>query len=241
MIEEDIDTTIKVIIVGNGEVGKTSMITRFARGVFTNDYKKTLAVDFLEKKLFLPQVSEEVSYLLWDTAGQEEYDSITRTYYKGAGAAVIAFSTVDRNSFDGVEKWYKKVVAECGQIVIVLVQNKIDLIEEAKMTNEEVETMAQKLQLKLYRTCVKDNLNVTEVFKHLGTEFVNRGGEIHMGVQSVPLIETMGTSVTMEKDMPHDLTTDSNAPFKLTAKKPSTQRTGGKKQKFMFMTTCSIL
>jgi len=59
MIEEDIDTSLKVIVVGNGEVGKTSLITRFARGVFTGDYKKTLAVDFLEKKCFLPQVDFE--------------------------------------------------------------------------------------------------------------------------------------------------------------------------------------
>lgn len=240
MIEEDIDTSIKVIVVGNGEVGKTSMISRFARGVFTGDYKKTLAVDFLEKKLFLQSVNEEVTFLLWDTAGQEEYDSITRTYYKGAGAAVLCFSTVDRDSFDVVEKWYEKILAECGKIVIVLVQNKVDLIEQAKMTSDEVEAIARKLGLKLYRTCVKDNLNVTEVFTHLGTEFVKRGGAIGLGVQSITAIETMGTTVPLDKEPEKDVIIDNNAAFKLGSKKPSVQRTGGKKQKF-FMTSCSIL
>jgi len=243
MIEEDIDTTIKVIVVGNGQVGKTSMITRFARGIFTNDYKKTLAVDFLEKKLFLTEVNEEVTYLLWDTAGQEEYDSITRTYYKGAGAAVIAFSTTDRDSFDVVEKWYNKVMQECGNIVTVLVQNKVDLIEEAVMTNDEVESLARRLQLKLYRTCVKDNLNVVEVFQHMGIEFVNRGGEIAMGVQSIPAIEQMGTLLMKEKvtEKEETVVNDNNAPFKLSGKRPSTQRTGGKKNKMPFFTNCSIL
>jgi len=243
MIEEDIDTTIKVIVVGNGEVGKTSMITRFARGIFTNDYKKTLAVDFLEKKLHLPEVNEEVTYMLWDTAGQEEYDSITRSYYKGAGAAVIAFSTTDRCSFDGIEQWYNKVIQECGPIVAVLVQNKVDLIEDAVMTNQEVEAIARKLQLKLFRTCVKDNLNVIEVFQHMGIEFVNRGGEIAMGVQSIPAIEQMGTLLIKDKDNEKEVAVvqDDTEKFTLSGKRPSIQRTGGKKNKIPFFTNCSIL
>lgn len=69
---------MKVIVVGNGQVGKTSMITRFAKGVFTDSYKKTLAVDFLEKRMIVEPMNEEVTFLLWDTAGQEEYDAITR-------------------------------------------------------------------------------------------------------------------------------------------------------------------
>lgn len=63
MIEEDVDTTLKVIVVGNGQVGKTSMITRFAKGVFTDQYKKTLAVDFLEKRMLVSPAMEEVTYL----------------------------------------------------------------------------------------------------------------------------------------------------------------------------------
>eukprot|EP00916_Digyalum_oweni_P027284 GHVL01044725.1.p3 GENE.GHVL01044725.1~~GHVL01044725.1.p3 ORF type:complete len:110 (+),score=25.21 GHVL01044725.1:312-641(+) len=106
MIEEDFETTLKVIVVGNGQVGKTSMITRFAKNSFTNEYKKTLAVDFLEKKIFLNDIGEDVIFHVWDTAGQEEYDSITRGYFKGAGAAIIAFSTVDRDSFDALDKCF---------------------------------------------------------------------------------------------------------------------------------------
>ncbi|KAF4704782.1 Ras- protein Rab-23, partial [Perkinsus olseni] len=75
-------------------------------------YKKTLAVDFLEKRLWIEPAGEELTFFLWDTAGQEEYDAITRGYYKGAGAAIIAFSTVDRASFEAVESWYKKIVEE---------------------------------------------------------------------------------------------------------------------------------
>ncbi len=74
----------KVIVVGNGQVGKTSMITRFAKGVFTNSYKKTVGTDFMERDLFLRSRGETVKLLLWDTAGQEMFSQLTRQYYRGA-------------------------------------------------------------------------------------------------------------------------------------------------------------
>jgi Ras-related protein Rab-23 len=74
---------------------------------------------------------EEVRLMLWDTAGQEEFDAITKAYYRGAQAAVLAFSTVDRQSFEAIRSWKKKVEDECGEIPMVIVQNKIDLVDQA--------------------------------------------------------------------------------------------------------------
>lgn len=246
MLEQDIDTTLKVIVVGNGQVGKTSMITRFAKGIFTNEYKKTIGVDFLEKKMHLSSIGEEVTFLLWDTAGQEEYDALTRTYYKGAGACILAFSTTDRDSFDAVESWYKKVQNECGNITMVLVQNKVDLMDEATMDSREVEFLAKKLRLKLYRTCVKDDLNVSEVFQHLGAEFVRSGGEATIGAGGIASIEDVASKPLADRSAakggggggaggtdasaPAAPSTDQHTPF-TPAAKPQVQRTGGKKTK----------
>jgi len=248
MLEQDVDVTLKVIVVGNGQVGKTSMITRFAKGIFTNEYKKTLAVDFLEKKLTLDTSGEEVTYLLWDTAGQEEYDAITRGYYKGAGACVIAFSTVDRASFIALESWHRKVRDECGDIPMLLVQNKVDLIEKAEMSAQEVEATAQRLGLALYRTCVKENLNVSEVFRYLGEEFLRRGGEAGMGVSSVTSMNKHAVTasgmrpVDPAKDaaLPVAQTARDAKPFKVGETRPSVQRTGGKKRPRLF-TQCAVL
>eukprot|EP00967_Tisochrysis_lutea_P099189 scaffold147161_cov17-Tisochrysis_lutea.AAC.1 len=66
---EDFDREIKVLVVGNGGVGKTSMIRRFCKGMFTDEYKKTIGVDFLEKPLFVDKLGEEVRFMLWDTGG----------------------------------------------------------------------------------------------------------------------------------------------------------------------------
>ncbi|CAG0920271.1 unnamed protein product [Notodromas monacha] len=104
---EDLELAVKVLIVGNGAVGKSSMIQRYCRGTFTKDYKKTIGVDFLERCIDID--GEEVRLMLWDTAGQEEFDAITKAYYRGAQACVLAFSTTDRASFFAVKRWKKKV------------------------------------------------------------------------------------------------------------------------------------
>ena len=62
-------------------MGKTSMITRFARNQYSDEYKKTLGVDFLEKEKFIQSEGENVNFHIWDTAGQEEYDALTKKYY----------------------------------------------------------------------------------------------------------------------------------------------------------------
>ncbi|XP_064092510.1 ras-related protein Rab-23-like [Macrobrachium nipponense] len=165
MREEDLEIAIKVVIVGNGAVGKSSMIQRYCKGTFTKDYKKTIGVDFLERQITTN--GEEVRLMLWDTAGQEEFDAITKAYYRGAQACVVAFSTTDRDSFTALKKWKKKVEDECGSIPMVLVQNKIDLIDQATVKPEEVESFARDCRMRLYRTSVKEDLNVDQVFNYL--------------------------------------------------------------------------
>ena len=75
---------IKVIVVGNGAVGKTSMINRFCRGGFGASYNKTIGVDFVEKRDYtVASINETLTMHVWDTAGQEEYDAVTSQYYRG--------------------------------------------------------------------------------------------------------------------------------------------------------------
>ncbi|KAJ1473800.1 small rab-related GTPase [Baffinella frigidus] len=160
---EDFETTIKVIVVGNGGVGKSSMIRKFCTGEFTDTYKKTIGVDFLEKEQYINSIGQNITFMVWDTAGQEEFDALTKQYYRNAQGCVIAFSSVDRASFEAVESWKAKVEAEVSDCAMVLVQNKVDLIDKAVASSEEVEELAKRLNLKLYRTCVSENLNVNKV------------------------------------------------------------------------------
>ncbi|XP_057705025.1 ras-related protein Rab-23 [Corythoichthys intestinalis] len=172
MLEEDMEVAIKVVVVGNGAVGKSSMIQRYCKGVFTKDYKKTIGVDFLERQIIVND--EDVRLMLWDTAGQEEFDAITKAYYRGAQACVLVFSTTDRDSFVAIDNWKEKIEAEVGDIPTVLVQNKIDLLEETVVKNEEAEGLAKRLKLRFYRASVKEDLNVTELFKYLAEKYLQQ-------------------------------------------------------------------
>ncbi|CAO1354525.1 unnamed protein product [Diamesa serratosioi] len=168
MREEELEIAIKVVIVGNGGVGKSSMIQRYCKGIYTRDYKKTIGVDFLERQIDVD--GEDIRIMLWDTAGQEEFDAITKAYYRGAQACVLSFSTTDRCSFDAVKDWKKKVENECGEIPTILVQNKIDLMDNSVVSFEESELLARNLGCRLFRTSVKEDLNVAAVFRYLATK-----------------------------------------------------------------------
>lgn len=167
MREEELEISLKVVIVGNGAVGKSSMIQRFCKGTYTRDYKKTIGVDFLEREIEID--GEDVRLMLWDTAGQEEFDAITAAYYRGAHACVLAYSATDRDSFDAIPSWKVKVENECGEIPTVLVQNKMDLVDECVIEPDEAERLSRSLACKLLRTSVKEDVGVTTVFRHLAS------------------------------------------------------------------------
>ncbi|KAL9704573.1 hypothetical protein quinque_008091 [Culex quinquefasciatus] len=139
MLEEELEIALKVIVVGNGGVGKTSMVQRYCKGIYTKDYKKTIGVDFLERQIELD--GEDIRIMLWDTAGQEEFDAITKAYYRGAQACVLTF-----------------------------IQNKIDLMDKAVVSFDEAESLAQSLGCRLIRTSVKEDVNVASVFRYLATK-----------------------------------------------------------------------
>lgn len=87
---------------------------------------------------------------------------MTKVYYRGAQGCLIVFSTTDRKSFDAVEKWKKKVEYECGYIPMVLVQNKIDLSYISMVSRESVQQLSKRLDLPLFVTSAKKNINIDE-------------------------------------------------------------------------------
>ncbi|CAB1312898.1 unnamed protein product [Coregonus sp. 'balchen'] len=212
MLEEDMEVAIKVVVVGNGAVGKSSMIQRYCKGIFTKDYKKTIVND------------EDVRLMLWDTAGQEEFDAITKAYYRGAQACVLVFSTTDRESFEAISSWWEKVEIEVGDIPTVLVQNKIDLLDD---------TMIKKF----YRTSVKEDLNVNEVFKYLADKYLQRLKR--QTAEEPEAVHTAGNKIGVFNTTSSNLSSqNSSNGCEVISLRPNKQRT--KKSKNLFG-SCSLL
>lgn len=171
----------------------------------------------------------QVKLQLWDTAGQEEFSKLTRNYYKGAKACVIAFSTTDRDSFDAVRKWIDQAKATIQEdIAWVLVQNKCDLLldPKAEITSDEADELAKAVNLKLYRMSVKDNMMVDDVFKYLGQtayEIMQRPPQAAAAAPAAPV----STSVEVASSGSAAAAPAKADTVSLTG--PSKQRTDGKK------------
>jgi Ras-related protein Rab-23 len=191
MEEVDMEMSMKILVVGNGGVGKTSLVTRFCKGTPLTTTRKTIGTDFMEREITTRQSHTPVNLMIWDTAGQDMFSTADRSYYRGAGGVVFMFSVVDRASFDEVERWSSKIEKCCGsKISRVLVANKTDVAaaEGGAVDDDEVEDLARRLGIRLYRTCVKDNVGVDDVFDFLAEAFVNSGGDTAMETFAVPTI-----------------------------------------------------
>ena len=182
---EDLNPSMKIIVIGNGQVGKSTLTIKFVKNIFTTQYKQTLGVDFLNIKKYIKKIDQEIDFYIWDTAGQDNYNAITRRYYRGADACLIVFSINDRNSFNQVKSWHQKMSQECGNIPAALVMSKIDLKDDIKVSNEEAENLSKELKLKLFKVSSKEGIQVEECFEYLAIKHYNNKGSVSSGAENI--------------------------------------------------------
>ncbi len=115
---------------------------------------------------------KKVKVKIWDTAGQEQYKSLTRNFYRNSNGVVIVYDVTSRKTFNTVKDWISSINdAADKDIKIILVGNKIDLPRE--VTNEEGRNMAQKFNIKFFETSAKDNIGITESIKDIALMVLN--------------------------------------------------------------------
>jgi Ras-related protein Rab-8A len=122
----DVDGIIKVLLIGNSSVGKSCMLARYSEGEFPEGQKATIGIDFKLRQLDID--GRIVKLQIWDTAGQEQFRTITRAYYRGAAGVLIIYDVTDEKSFRDVNNWYISVEENTGpETVVVLCANKCDI------------------------------------------------------------------------------------------------------------------
>jgi len=162
---ENYDFMVKLLIIGDSTVGKSALMNKFCDDNFSKTHIATIGVDFKYKNLFCDD--KKVKLQIWDTAGQEKFRSIMKTYYKGATGIILTYSIADRKSFQNVENWLKQIqIHASADVNVVLVGNKCD-ITERDVTTAEGQQLAQKHSLEFFETSAKEGNNVNEVFYHL--------------------------------------------------------------------------
>ena len=167
------DYLLKYIIIGDAAVGKSNLLLRFAQGDFKTEYQLTIGVEFGAKNVDIS--NKKFRLQIWDTAGQENYRSITRAYYKNSVCALVVYDISSRDSFNNVTTWIEDCKNQSPKtIFMALVGNKCDLSDKRQVSIEEGRDLAEKNQMLFFETSAKDGINVEEIFLNTAKEIANK-------------------------------------------------------------------
>ncbi|WEU39879.1 MAG: GTP-binding protein [Candidatus Odinarchaeum yellowstonii] len=180
----------KIILVGNGRVGKTSLLLRFTENKFSAEYKKTLGTDFAVKNVVVN--GEEVKLQIWDLGGQELFRDLRRAFYPGAKAALIVYDVTNRRSFESVPAWHADIISALKKIPVIVVGNKIDLPRE--VSYEEAKKLCDRLEVEYIETSAKLDQNVADTFMKIASNAVAAAKGVTPSVKTaVPVVESAST------------------------------------------------
>ncbi|RZC64439.1 hypothetical protein C5167_008128 [Papaver somniferum] len=171
-MDQKIDYVFKIVLIGDSAVGKSQILSRFARNEFSLDSKATIGVEFQTRTLVIQHKS--VKAQIWDTAGQERYRAVTSAYYRGAVGAMLVYDITKRQSFDHIPRWLEELRGHADKnIVIILIGNKCDLESQRAVPTEDAKEFAQKEGLFFLETSALEGSNVETSFSTVLTEIFN--------------------------------------------------------------------
>lgn len=169
--------TRKVIVIGAGAVGKTSLLHRFVENKFSFQYKLTIGADFLSKVIVgFPDPESTVKLQIWDIGGQERYRFLRSSFFEGANGALAVFDVSRQQTFIELEEWLSDLRRFAGEdIPFIILGNKIDLIQEigGKYDREGAKVLAQNEDTYFVETSAKTGENVEEAFLNLTKKMLN--------------------------------------------------------------------
>ena len=153
----------KYIIIGDSAVGKSNILLRYVHDNFIEEFQSTIGVEFGAKNI---QLNEKIYRIqIWDTAGQENFRSITRAYYKNSACACIVYDITQRNSFENIKSWIEDCKKQSPKTVfLILIGNKKDLEDKRQISYDEGEEFARKNNMLFFETSAKTGENIENVF-----------------------------------------------------------------------------
>ena len=169
--EKGMATTFKLVIIGDGGVGKTSFVKRHLTGEFNKQYIPTIGAEI--RRLTFSTTEGEVHFTCWDTAGQEKFGGLRDGYYQNADCAIILFDVSSRLTYKNVPLWYRDIKRVCPDIPIVLCGNKID-IRKRQVKPSMVTFHLKHDELQYYEISAKSNYNYDKPFLHFARKLMKK-------------------------------------------------------------------
>ena len=158
----------KITVIGDGGVGKTSLIRKFTQGSFQKDYMKTIGAQF--SKYAEEIEGDQCELFFWDIAGQDEFHFLRPSFYKESRAAIIVYSLEEnilgKESFKNITHWYNDLKQFCGIIPVLVFANKVDLVDKDIFDNVKILKLVKKKNLLgYYLTSAKTGESVYDAFQ----------------------------------------------------------------------------
>ncbi len=171
------DFLFKVVVLGEGAVGKTAVVTRFSHGFFRTDYKTTIGSQFAVKNIDVHNSANErvtVKLQIWDVAGQSRFQILRPMYYRGSSGGVLVFDVTRRRTFIVLEEWLDELEKAIGKkIPLILVANKTDLPDRV-VEPAEGKAFAEKHSMPYLETSAKTGEGIIDIFEILGRTLVEK-------------------------------------------------------------------
>lgn len=189
----------KVVLVGDGGVGKTTLVKRHKSGEFQNKYVPTLGVDV--NRLRFETNCGTVVFNVWDTAGQEKFGGLKDGYYLGGDCAIVMFDVTSRITYQNVPKWFADIRRVCGEVPIVLVGNKVD-IKDREVKAMHI-TWHRSRGIQYYDLSAKSSFNFEKPFLYLARKLCDNQSLKFVGdFAGAPIVRALssGQSAELERE-----------------------------------------
>ncbi|MFX1378838.1 MAG: Rab family GTPase [Promethearchaeota archaeon] len=167
---------LKIVLLGEANVGKTSLVYRFIEDKFRENYKSTLGVNLLKKDMELNSFGF-VSAQIWDLGGQESFKSLRKLYLEGANGALLVYDMTSQKSFEKLDDWVQSFREARDDAPIILIGNKSDLTNQIKIDENKSAEYANMNNMGLIITSAKTGQNVEEAFIKLAKQILEKISE----------------------------------------------------------------
>jgi Ras-related protein Rab-1A len=167
------DYLVKVLVIGNSGVGKSSLLLRYVDDDFIDRFNSTIGVDF-KIKTFGTVDGKLAKVQIWDTAGQDRFKAIVASYYRGCHCVLLVFDLTNRETFDNIDNWVDEVQKHSPNNApqYILIGTKSDLTALRQIPYDECVEKAKKLGTEYVETSARDNDNVTEAFTKVVEKYI---------------------------------------------------------------------
>jgi small GTP-binding protein len=167
---------VKIVLIGECGVGKTSIISRYITDEFSNSVISSLTASFASKKTDLKLHKKTIQFDIWDTAGQELFRSVNKIFYSDANIVILVYDITNEKSFFELKNYWYKEILNNGEknIIFGIAGNKNDLFDKEKIKEEIVRNWAKEINAIFYLTSAKNKNGIDELFEEIGKKYLNK-------------------------------------------------------------------